>query len=66
MIGDAEGAPGHFVTRLYFNPLVPWIWAGILFMIVGGVVSLSDRRHRVGVPSRRRTSGGAPAEPAKA
>jgi len=56
VIGDAEGAPGHFVTRIYFNPLVPWIWAGILFMIVGGLASLSDRRHRVGAPSRRRAA----------
>ncbi len=53
VIGEAEGADGAFVTRLYFNPLVPWIWAGLVIMCIGGVVSLSDRRHRVGAPSRR-------------
>lgn len=61
VIGDAEGAPGHFVTRIYFNPLVPWIWGGILIMILGGLISLSDRRHRVGVPSRRRAVAAAAA-----
>ena len=62
VIGDPEGTEGGFVTRLYFNPLVPWIWAGILIMVVGGLFSLSDRRLRVGAPNRRRAS----AAPAKA
>jgi len=61
--GDAEGATG-FVTRLYFNPLVAWMWAGALIMILGGAVSLSDRRHRVGAPKRRRA--GAAVQPAGA
>jgi cytochrome c-type biogenesis protein CcmF len=53
VIGDADGKEGGFVTRLYFNPLVPWIWAGILLMVAGGGASLSDRRHRIGAPGRR-------------
>jgi len=53
VIGDADGEEGGFVTRLYFNPLVPWIWAGTLLMVIGGVASLSDRRHRIGAPARR-------------
>ncbi|MBL6928680.1 MAG: heme lyase CcmF/NrfE family subunit [Rhodospirillales bacterium] len=53
VIGEPEGNAGGYVTRLYFNPLVPWIWAGILIMVVGGLFSLSDRRLRVGAPSRR-------------
>ncbi|HYH22196.1 MAG TPA: heme lyase CcmF/NrfE family subunit [Azospirillum sp.] len=51
VIGDANG-PDGFVTRLYFNPLVPWLWAGGIVMVLGGLVSLSDRRHRVGAPAR--------------
>ena len=50
VIGDAQGSEGTFVTRLYFNPLVGWMWGGILVMVAGGMVSLSDRRHRVGAP----------------
>ena len=52
VIGDA-GEKGGFVTRFYFNPLLPWIWGGILIMVAGGLVSLSDRRHRIGAPARR-------------
>ena len=70
-IGDPEnaGAPGGaptFLTemkpdtawavRAYFNPLVPWIWIGAVVIVFGGMVSLSDRRHRVGAPARARTS----------
>ena len=54
VIGEAEAGSGGFVTRLYFNPLVPWIWVGVLVMVTGGLLSLSDRRHRVGAPARAR------------
>src|SRR5205085_7144842 len=53
VIGDADASGGH-VLRLYHNPLVPWIWLGAAAMALGGLVSLSDRRHRVGAPARRR------------
>ncbi|MFO1533272.1 MAG: hypothetical protein ABR562_06195 [Thermoplasmatota archaeon] len=33
---------------------MPWIWLGGVLMALGGLVSLSDRRHRVGAPARRR------------
>jgi cytochrome c-type biogenesis protein CcmF len=64
VIGDPEGDAGAFVTRLYFNPLVGWMWVGALVMVGGGIISLTDRRHRVGAPQRR--SGAAAAEPARA
>jgi cytochrome c-type biogenesis protein CcmF len=51
-LGDPDGSGGH-VLRLYHNPLVPWIWIGAVLMALGGLVSLSDRRHRVGAPARR-------------
>ncbi len=52
VIGEAD-ANGAYVLRLYYNPLVPWIWLGAVVMSLGGLVSLSDRRHRVGAPARR-------------
>ena len=52
VIGDPDGK-GGYVLRLYWNPLVPWIWLGAAAMALGGLVSLSDRRHRVGAPVRR-------------
>jgi len=53
VVGDPDGK-GGYTLRLYHNPLVPWIWLGAAAMAFGGLVSLTDRRHRVGAPSRRR------------
>jgi cytochrome c-type biogenesis protein CcmF len=52
VLGDA-GADGSWAVRLYYNPLVPWIWGGCLLMVFGGLVSLTDRRLRLAIPSRR-------------
>jgi cytochrome c-type biogenesis protein CcmF len=49
-----EGDPNTgWVIRLYLNPLAPWIWLGAALCAVGGFVSLSDRRLRIGAPSRK-------------
>ena len=53
VLGDSDGA-GGWTVRIYHEPLVPWIWAGSLIMVLGGLVSLGDRRLRVGAPARRR------------
>jgi cytochrome c-type biogenesis protein CcmF len=37
-------------VRLYFKPQVLMIWLGALIMFIGGALSLSDRRLRVGAP----------------
>ncbi len=57
-----------YTVRLYHNPMVTWIWAGVVMMGIAGAVSLTDRRHRVGAPTTtkaRRQKGiaaqGAPA-----
>ncbi|HVI53223.1 MAG TPA: heme lyase CcmF/NrfE family subunit [Candidatus Sulfotelmatobacter sp.] len=55
VVGDPDGK-GGYVTRLYHNTLVPWIFIGAVIMVFGGVVSLTDRRHRVGAPSRKTKS----------
>ncbi|ANK80322.1 MAG: c-type cytochrome biogenesis protein CcmF [Rhizobiales bacterium NRL2] len=52
VLGEPDGQGGYAV-RLYYKPLVIWIWLGTLFMVAGGLVSLSDRRHRIGAPARR-------------
>ena len=52
VIGEPDGK-GGWVTRLYYNTLVPWIFLGAVIMVLGGVVSLTDRRHRVGAPVRK-------------
>ena len=53
VIGDPAGGDA-WSTRLYYKPLIHWIWAGALIMALGGAISLSDRRHRVGAPARPR------------
>ena len=55
VLGDAaEDDSGAWVTRLFFTPLVVWMWIGSLVMVAGGLLSLSDRRLRVGAPRRRK------------
>jgi len=53
VIGDPDGK-GGWTVRIFHEPMVPWMWAGALIMILGGIMSLSDRRLRVGAPARRR------------
>jgi cytochrome c-type biogenesis protein CcmF len=43
---------GAYSVRVYFNPFVRLIWIGAIIMFIGGAVSLSDRRLRVGAPKR--------------
>ena len=66
VLGDPDGA-GGWVTRYYYNPGVAWMWAGALMMAAAGLISLCDRRLRIGAPRRRlaRTSGKAAAGTAK-
>lgn len=49
VIGDPDGQ-GGYVVRLYFNPLVAWMWTGALIMVLGAGLSLSDRRARATRP----------------
>jgi cytochrome c-type biogenesis protein CcmF len=60
-----EGSPqSGWTVRLYHKPLVTWIWLGAALMAAGGVVSLSDRRFRVGAPARARRLAPSVADPA--
>jgi cytochrome c-type biogenesis protein CcmF len=51
-VGDAS-KDGGMVVRIWWKPFILCIWMGALVMAVGGFVSLSDRRLRVGAPSRK-------------
>jgi cytochrome c-type biogenesis protein CcmF len=48
-LGEAA-ADGSHVVRAWFKPYVTLIWLGALVMAAAGVLSLSDRRLRVGAP----------------
>ena len=51
-VGDAS-KDGGMVVRIWWKPFILCIWLGALVMAIGGFVSLSDRRLRVGAPSRK-------------
>jgi cytochrome c-type biogenesis protein CcmF len=36
-----------WAVRVYYKPFVDWIWMGCLFMALGGVLAISDRRYRL-------------------
>ncbi len=38
---------GAWAVRVYIKPFVDWIWAGCLFMALGGVLAINDRRYRI-------------------
>ncbi len=54
VLGD-QLKDGAYSVRVYFNPMVRLIWIGALIMFLGGGISLSDRRLRVGAPKKART-----------
>jgi cytochrome c-type biogenesis protein CcmF len=60
-LGDI-GEDGATTVRIYWKPLVTLIWIGPLIMALGGLVSLSDRRLRVGAPRPARRVASVPAE----
>jgi cytochrome c-type biogenesis protein CcmF len=48
-LGDPN-PDGSLAVRLYYKALVLLIWLGAVVMVIGGALSLSDRRLRVGAP----------------
>jgi cytochrome c-type biogenesis protein CcmF len=56
-LGDTT-ADGGITLRIYHKPLVLLIWFGPVLMAFGGVLSLSDRRLRVGAPKPARALRG--------
>jgi cytochrome c-type biogenesis protein CcmF len=40
---------GAWSMRVYYKPLIRWIWLGCILMTIGGVLAVSDRRYRQSV-----------------
>jgi cytochrome c-type biogenesis protein CcmF len=51
-VSVGEESPQGVVVRLWNHPLIVWIWIGGFVMALGGAVSLSDRRLRLGAAVR--------------
>jgi cytochrome c-type biogenesis protein CcmF len=61
-LGDPN-PDGTIAVRVYYKPLVLLIWLGPVVMVLGGLLSLSDRRLRVGAPKPAKSKPAlAPAE----
>jgi len=45
-LGEPVGNTGAWAVRLYYKPLVFWIWLGPAFMALGGLLATMDRRYR--------------------
>lgn len=54
-LGD-EHTDGSIAVRAYYKPMVLLIWFGPVLMALGGMLSLSDRRLRVGAPKPAKAS----------
>jgi cytochrome c-type biogenesis protein CcmF len=63
-LGAAE-PNGSITARIYYKPLVLLIWFGPVLMAFGGMLSLSDRRLRVGAPKPARPKFDGLAQPAE-
>jgi cytochrome c-type biogenesis protein CcmF len=48
-LGDPN-PDGSLAVRFYYKPLVLLIWLGPVIMVLGGALSLADRRLRIGAP----------------
>jgi len=42
-----------WAIRVHYKPFVRWIWLGAIFMAIGGILAMLDKRYRV----RRRVNG---------
>ncbi|MGB3488061.1 MAG: heme lyase CcmF/NrfE family subunit [Xanthobacteraceae bacterium] len=56
-LGDTA-ASGAIAVRIYHKPMVLLIWFGPVLMAFGGLLSLSDRRLRVGAPKPAKAARG--------
>ncbi|RAK68566.1 heme lyase CcmF/NrfE family subunit [Phenylobacterium kunshanense] len=54
-VSVGEESEQGVIVRLWHHPLIVWIWIGGFVMSIGGLVSLSDRRLRVGAAVKART-----------
>ena len=53
VLGESRDNADSYALRIYYSPFISWIWFGILLMAIGGVLSLSDRKHRLGYDLKR-------------
>ena len=45
-LGEPLGSDGAWALRIYYKPFVRWIWMGGVFMALGGLLAVMDKRYR--------------------
>ena len=61
VIGEPQGN-GGWAVRVYIKPFANWIWGGCILMALGALISLTDRRLRVGAGATKTRRPTVPAE----
>ncbi len=56
-LGEPLDNRGTWSVRLYHKPFLRWIWTGALLMALGGMLSISDRRYRIGIQQTQDVAG---------
>ncbi len=51
-MGEPIGTGGAWAIRLYYKPMIRWVWLGALLMMAGGLVSATERRLRQTIVER--------------
>ena len=46
VLGDGSLSEG-WVVKIYYNPLVIWIWIGALIIFIGGIISISNNLKKI-------------------
>jgi len=62
-VSMGEQIPGEveaWAVRVYHKPFVDWIWAGCLFMALGGLLAIGDRRYRLKSKKTIQVNDGSP------
>ncbi|WP_341325572.1 heme lyase CcmF/NrfE family subunit [Methylotuvimicrobium sp. KM2] len=52
-IGEPLGDSGAWSMRVYYKAFIRWIWIGGVFMALGGLWAVCDRRYRMGNKNQR-------------
>ena len=62
VLGDPAEGGRKWAVRSYVKPFANWIWLGSIIMALGGIVSLTDRRYRVGAVAKVKRRAAPPPE----
>ncbi|MBD1574265.1 heme lyase CcmF/NrfE family subunit [Vibrio sp. S17_S38] len=45
-MGEQLEGSDAWAVRIYYKPFIRWIWLGAIFMAIGGILAISDKRYR--------------------